>query len=203
MLKGLQVEIGLWLPLPHSKWSTGCVSHTLSFHFQWAHTIPPLSPLSSPTLDPGSRHFLCLDWSSPKYLYVCSFTSFWSLLKYQLLREAFSRQLLQTYSSQPIRSPIPDLIFPYSTYRYLMFYSLSYFLSGSFCYSVSSPWRSGFCLLLCSQCLVQHLTHSRCSTNCCHCDLLSYPASLVGHYPGMDWQSHRKVKEWRREVKKE
>lgn len=155
MLKGLQVEIGLWLPLPHSKWSTGYVSHTLSLHFQWAHTIPPLSPLSSPTLDPGSRHFLCLDCSSPKYLYVCSFTSFWSLLKYQLLRESFSGQLLQTYSSQPIRSPIPDLTFPYSTYRHLMF--ILYLISclapsatvsalpegqGFLCCSVLSAWYS-------------------------------------------------------------
>lgn len=76
MLKGLQLEIGLWLPLPHSKWSTGQAPHTPPLHFQWAHTIPPLSPLSSPTLDPGTRHFLCLECSSSKYLYVCSFISF-------------------------------------------------------------------------------------------------------------------------------
>ena len=75
MLTGLQLEIGLWLPLPHSKGSTGQAPHTPPLHFQWAHTIPPLSPLSSPTLDPGTHHFLCLDCSSSKYLYVCSFIS--------------------------------------------------------------------------------------------------------------------------------
>lgn len=198
MLKGLQLEIGLWLPLPHSKWSTGQAPHTPPLHFQWAHTIPPLSPLSSPTLDPGTRHFLCLDCSSSKYLYVCSFISFWSLLKYQLLRRPSLDNLSKLIALSPYADQFLTSVFPIALIT--IWYSILYLISCLAPSAIVAALPEG---LLCSQCLVQHLAHSRCSTNCCHCDLLSYPPSLVGCYLGMDWQSHRKVKEWRREVKKE
>lgn len=124
MLKGLQLEIGLWLPLPHSKWSTGYAPHTPPLHFQWANTIPPLSPLS---LDPGTRHFLCLDCSSPRCLYVFSFISFWSLLKYQLLGRPSLDNLSKLTALSPYTAQFLPSVFPMAIIT--ICYSILYLIS--------------------------------------------------------------------------
>ena len=160
--------------------------HPSSFTSLLSHLGPWHSPLPLPGL-------LFLQVSLCLLLHLL-----WSLLKYQLLRRPSLDNLSKLIALSPYTAQFLTSVFPIALIT--IWYSILYLISCLAPSAIVSALPEG---LLCSQCLVQHLAHSRCSTNCCHCDLLSYPPSLVGCYLGMDWQSHRKVKEWRREVKKE